>query len=400
MANIAHENLVGSLHAVRLFAHQLRDMRIIKRLAVKSIWSRCADVFSVLAMVGGHHVVGDDHLDDAAGSCALLIALKYGARIIALSLVQHHSADITVKDSFGGELWLCAAQYGLGDVLDAMIACDDKAAVDTSRALMVACGGGHAQLALHLMREHGADVEAVDQWGYTALMWAAQGGFADVVDAVMAHGGEAVLNHQNRDGRTALFLACFERKANVALMLVNKYGADVTVVNKDGETALWMSADRGFVGVVDAIMSRGGEKVLDQPSRRDGSTPLMIACSRRRADVALMLINKYGTDVTVADKCGHTALSVSAYRGLVDVIDAIMAHGGEKVLDLPNRRGITPLACACSGQQADAALMLINKYGADVTVADSYGYTALLWSAERGLVDVVDAVNAKNGPNC
>ncbi|UCC74150.1 MAG: ankyrin repeat domain-containing protein [Gemmatimonadota bacterium] len=55
-------------------------------------------------------------------------------------------------------------------------------------ALLAAAQGGHAEVPLTLLREHGADVEANSMPGETPLMSAAAGGHTEAVNLLCEHG--------------------------------------------------------------------------------------------------------------------------------------------------------------------------------------------------------------------
>jgi len=85
--------------------------------------------------------------------------------------------------------------------------------------------------------EKGADVNADDNTGQTALMQAAWFGHADVV-RVLAEKGADLNAKESKGGSTALMMAFGDRPhANTVRVLIEK-GADINARNKDGLTVL------------------------------------------------------------------------------------------------------------------------------------------------------------------
>ncbi|MBM4043744.1 MAG: ankyrin repeat domain-containing protein [Planctomycetes bacterium] len=81
----------------------------------------------------------------------------------------------------------------------------------------------------------GADVNAGDNQGKTALMWAAETGQVDLVNALIRAG--ANVNARDVFGWPALSSSAYERRPeSVRVLLAN--GADVNARDKDGKTAL------------------------------------------------------------------------------------------------------------------------------------------------------------------
>jgi ankyrin repeat protein len=76
--------------------------------------------------------------------------------------------------------------------------------------------------------EGGCDIEAVEDQGYTALMWAAEEGRVDTISFLIERG--ASLNVQNNQGGTALMWSVYELKTEAAKLLL-KAGADPNLQN-------------------------------------------------------------------------------------------------------------------------------------------------------------------------
>ena len=84
------------------------------------------------------------------------------------------------------------------------------------------------------MVENGADINAKDDGGWTALMLASYNGEFEVVKYLVESG--ANINAKDNDGRTALMLASLNGKFEVVEYLIEK-GANVNAENNDGLTA-------------------------------------------------------------------------------------------------------------------------------------------------------------------
>ena len=88
--------------------------------------------------------------------------------------------------------------------------------------------------------EHGADINAVNSEGVTALMRAASQGRTELVEALVKSGAD--INVKRADGFTALTLAAFFGHKEVAQFLV-EHGADLNLATRFGTSAeMWASA--------------------------------------------------------------------------------------------------------------------------------------------------------------
>jgi ankyrin repeat protein len=104
----------------------------------------------------------------------------------------------------------------------------------------------------------GADINARDQHGQTALMIAAHEGHAPVVSLLVEHG--AGLNHTAKYGLSALMLAVIRGDAQIAATLVNA-GADLTLRGTGApgfwrKTALDLALAQGRTDIAD-VLNRG-----------------------------------------------------------------------------------------------------------------------------------------------
>jgi ankyrin repeat protein len=109
----------------------------------------------------------------------------------------------------------------------------------------------------------GADVNATDSSGRTALVEAAWGGHNDVVKYLIEKG--ANVNTGDNVGYTALMRASEEGHAAVVSTLVQK-GADVNICGKvRGTTALMLAAEQGHIKPLETLIEHGAKvNAIDQ----------------------------------------------------------------------------------------------------------------------------------------
>lgn len=101
----------------------------------------------------------------------------------------------------------------------------------------------------------GADINARDQHGQTALMIAAHAGFAEVVTFLVGQG--AALNHSAKHGLSALMLAVIGGHTNIVRTLV-RAGAELTLRGTgtpgfSGKTALDLATAQGRLDIVELL---------------------------------------------------------------------------------------------------------------------------------------------------
>jgi ankyrin repeat protein len=294
--------------------------------------------------------------------------------------------------------WILAAVVALTPIVDAVKSGDG----DAVRALIAA----------------GADVNAPEGDGATALHWAAYGNDEALVDALLAAGAEA--GAANDLGVTPLHLAGANGHLAIVSRLLDR-GAAPDRATGAGVTPLMFSARAGSAGVARALVARGADPNARESAR--GQTALMWAAANRHADVVRVLLAagadvhaRTGTrplivmldrgprrtvktsmeDAHEIERGGSTALHFAAQSGDAASVRLIVEAGA--ALDVAAGDGRTPLVLAAFSGHGEAARALIEA-GADVNT-DGAGYTALHAAALRGDLETTRALLARGAsPN-
>lgn len=110
---------------------------------------------------------------------------------------------------------------------------------------------------LDFLLESGVPVNLKSEFGYTALLAAAEEGLATVAEKLI--GRRARLEERNDDGETALIIAARLGHADVAEVLI-KAGANVGARNGDGYTALENAIEAGNDDVAALLRKAGARK--------------------------------------------------------------------------------------------------------------------------------------------
>lgn len=139
----------------------------------------------------------------------------------------------------------------------------------------------------------GADVNASQGDGMTALHWAARHGNASMTELLLEAG--AGMESTTRLGAyTPLHMAAELGRADVVDVLVSA-GADVAAVTSTGVTALHFAAASGNVDTIDQLLAAGAD--IDAPDDAAQRTPLMFATGHGRTDAVAALL-AHGADVS------------------------------------------------------------------------------------------------------
>ena len=167
----------------------------------------------------------------------------------------------------------------------------------------------------------GAEVDAADREGMTALLLSAEGGHFDSVMLLLEAGAE--LDKADRQGMTPLVVAALRGHAEVFRTLANA-GADIEVRGGDGVTFLMEASSIGRTDIVLSLLELGAEL---EARDVDGWTPLMWAAVGGHAPVVEILLEA-GANPAALNNELRTALEVAEHAGQIRVVGILENAGG------------------------------------------------------------------------
>jgi ankyrin repeat protein len=244
-------------------------------------------------------------------------------------------------------------------------------------------------MARRLLRS-GADANAAQPDGATALAWAAHWNEAGVARLLIAAGAD--VNAANDLGVTPLALACENASVPMVETLL-KAAANPNLARATAETPLMTAARTGNAAVVKLLVAHGADP--NASNTRSKHTALMLAISEGHADVVRALVAA-GADVHARSTGGFTPLLFAARQG-DRASAAILLDAGAKVDDAASD-GSTPLIIAVASGHEETALFLLER---GATPHDErLGYTALHAAVSKDALTVATALLARGAnPN-
>lgn len=179
----------------------------------------------------------------------------------------------------------------------------------------------------------GADANAVDGRGETALHSAAYSGRSRVARLLLDHGARADV--RGKDGRTALHMASSsdnpeDRLGTFAALLDG--GADPNARDADGVTPLMDAVYYERTRALRLLVARGADL---EARDKWGRTPLLEAVAESRTDSVRALLD-LGARLDAVDDSGETVRQAAARRGDAEILALLSAREGHSVAPAPS----------------------------------------------------------------
>lgn len=244
--------------------------------------------------------------------------------------------------------------------------------------LILAARSGNTRTVSTLL-DAGADIHARNRNGENALLLAAREAHPRVVRLLLEHG--ALCEHHPIGNRRAL--ALFKPDENLV------YKASLVNSTTDPSWEPWCSfkkpaelrvqrVGRLMYKVVELFISYGADvDALDD----DNETPLHNFINLGMDDCVRLLVN-HSPDLNAVAGCGDTPLAKAIVWSQEELACMFLASGADPKVGSPNMK---PILVAAGGHVSIEFIQTLIEAGADVTVMDEDGETALIKAIGRSI---------------
>ncbi|HPD65900.1 MAG TPA: ankyrin repeat domain-containing protein [Bacteroidia bacterium] len=193
---------------------------------------------------------------------------------------------------------------------------------------------------------HKANIEAETEKGVTALLYASQRGFTDIVKILIFNGAD--VHHAAKDGTTPLLAAAMFNHLDIVTYLYEK-GAKPEAANQWGITALHYAAAYGY-------------------------------------DSLAAFLLRIGFNTELKDNEGNTALMIASYTGNDSIVVRLLSAGA--MPDNPDTLGFTALLSAIQNKYNSVASFLLEK-NANVNAVGKNGANSVLLAVLNNNVEIL-----------
>ena len=263
-------------------------------------------------------------------------------------------------------------------------------------ALLGAALAGNENI-VKLLLEAGANMEATNAYGYTALIGAADNGQTDTVKLLIDAGANTEAT--DKYGKTALMMVLNEGYDD------DRFGIARLFIDKDalGSEAEAARAEATLVELLRRAGAKRGDPWQNRPNKRPMDSNWVVSEPKRprdptwdvsesasylgnrlvkaviddQAELVRHLLATSGIDVNTVNDRGYTALMVAAESGDTEVVRQLLAAPSIDV-NTVNDSGDTALMFAASEGHAEVVKMLLDAPGIDMYLKNDRGDSAWL----------------------
>ena len=346
------------------------------------------------------------------GATAFLYASEKG-NVEAMCLLLSAGSDLTETDFDGRTSLHCAVMSGSLEAVGFLAGkadLPDAATVDGSTALHYAITRSSEELEelIRILIQHGVDPCKARNDGCTPLQLLVtmikdeSNKYGDDALAQIFAAGRTLLERMLEKSRSVsdlrlgselIYLACshsFPRAHEVVLALLENR-LDPNIIFANGKTALMAVAQRGDSTILNTLLLHGADPSISASDL----TVIHCACMNDHRNI-LIGLRKTEIDwnsVTTAEieNSQHTkvtALHIAAGSEDSSILEYLLSENLMSNIDARTERGETPLSVSVWAEIPRNVSLLLSK-GADTTIVDENGDSAIHWAAKQGSEEVI-----------
>ncbi|XP_043543760.1 transient receptor potential cation channel, subfamily N, member 1 [Chiloscyllium plagiosum] len=385
------------------------------------------------------------HMPNKSGAVCLHAAARKGHTAVVKALLQK-GAHVDAKTKECYTALHIAVQHCKPMVVQTLLGFGAQVQLKGGKALEtplhIAARVKDGEKVAEILLKSGADVNADQENGETAMHVAARHGNLKMIQALIEEGGDliwqskvgenplhiavrhchlsvveeilsyltnqrshteavACVNQENKEGETSLHLAAeikkdvvhFQQEDTQIVKLLMEYETDITATTKlTHETPLHYCAHVGnadvLLEVLKYISSNRIQQVINKQSQ-NGCSPLLLAAERGHTEmVKILLLNHARVDVF--DEHGKAGLHLAAENGHDQISDILLWH--KAFVNAKTKLGLTPLHLAAQNGYNKLVKLLVETHAASIDALSLSKRTPLHLAAGNGQLDVCNSL--------
>ena len=325
------------------------------------------------------------------GMNCLHIAAANGHLRLCKVLLENYKFDLKMINDDGWSALLYAAEAGHLELFQYLTGKGSnvyRRKRDGMTCLHIAVWNGHLRLCKMLLENYNFDLEMIDDDGWSALLCAACTGHLELFKYLIEKGSN--IYREKRDGMNCLHIAAANGHLRLCKVLLENYKFDLKMINDDGWSALLYAAEAGHLELFQYLTGKGSNVYR---RKRDGMTCLHIAARNGCLRLCKMLLDNYNFDLEMMDDDGWSALLCAACTGHLELFKYLIEKGSNIYRE--KRDGMNCLHIAAANGHLRLCKVLLENYKFDLQMINDDGWSALLYAAEAGHLELFQYLTGK-----
>ena len=194
------------------------------------------------------------------------------------------------------------------------------------------------------------NMEIKDKSGNTPLIVAILSGQPTSAKFLISKGAD--INATNPKGQTALHFASFSKRPDLVDTLLNAKKINLNPTYGDGYTPLMLAVKQQDISIINLLLRNKANPNL---KLKDGNTALHAAAAGQKADI-IDALARAGAKLDAVNNGGYTPLMVASYTGNIGAVNSLLAQGANTGIRDSAGRSAAELATGPYAQQIAAAI--------------------------------------------
>lgn len=241
--------------------------------------------------------------------------------------------------------------------------------------LTIAAEKGNLQIIQLLVERGKANLNEPSSYGITPLIAAAAAGKNNAVVYLIDKGADVTVKDDL--GKTPLLYASKYDEPQMLALLAQASKGEVDLADKDGNSPLIYSAQRGFLANVEALLANGADVNYRNPIT--GLSPLAAAAAEGHVLVIKHLYKAGHADVNILDRAGRSAIFYAVEQNQPQALRTLLSIKADA--NQADSTGITPLMHASALNRQECLQLLLRQKHINIHATDNQGRNALAYSA-------------------
>lgn len=236
-----------------------------------------------------------------------------------------------------------------------------------------------------LVTTYQAPINNIHQYGLSALHYAANEGYTEVISTLLAAGVDA--NKITPNGNTPLYLAVTKQRITAAKELLKYPQINLGIQNNEGNNFFHITSNYDNTELISLALAG---KPKEERSRlldclnNENHSPAIIAASLGNVGMLDRLVNE-GADINFYNSDGNTALYLLIVTGRYETAIHLLTQSYSD-----NNLEIQAPLCAAIRKKSERTTKLLLDKGAKINEPIENGLTAFNWAVTEGCSEIVD----------